>query len=211
MRVGVPDAQRALDDDLAAGRLDAATYRRRRDELRAADARSAEPDPTPATTGPPPARDPFPPPFRWHEGPDAADAADVTERHESRLVEGADTTQVVGRREGAAELVGEPAGEPVGEGAADPTQVVAWVPPEVTQRVGTGVEQTQLVPGVALARTTRTAPSATAPPWAAGELQRRQGSELFVRPGGPTPAVLVSTTLVVILAALVVVLSVVLS
>ena len=85
------DDLETLDDDLAAGRIDASTYRRRRDGLLAADpadpADPADAPPVPAVPPLPPpdspdspdspdARaaasvrdpDPFPPPFRWDTG-----------------------------------------------------------------------------------------------------------------------------------------------
>ena len=66
-----------LDDDLAAGRIDASTYRRRRDGLLAGGPAGPVPVPPglpdvpPAAPAPPAAvrdPDPFPPPFRWDAG-----------------------------------------------------------------------------------------------------------------------------------------------
>lgn len=57
------DELRQLDEELAAGRLSADDYRRRRDDLLSQSASTAAPAHPPASSGP------FPPPFRWDESP----------------------------------------------------------------------------------------------------------------------------------------------
>lgn len=139
------DELRQLDEELAAGRLSAEDYRRRRDELlsQAASGRQQGQEPTPPPpAGPPtgaqaPAEapqgggptepgtgNPFPPPFRWDQTPAAEStqimrpvSPDGPTEQPTKQGDG-DRTQVVpgsGSASGA---------QPAGDGDADRTQVV---------------------------------------------------------------------------------------
>lgn len=279
------DELRRLDEELASGRLDADSYRRRRDELLAArlpdppaparpepdldgddldgDLDDSELDdaareldlapPTPpvgsegrddrgradpgVAEGPgAPARDPFPPPFRWGDGSGTGsgdpspDSTQVVAASLARAVEAApERTQVV-------PAPGPGAAPPGGRAdAAEPTQVVGRSrvrgadprratpgPPRSRPLAPPAApappERTQFVPATALARAgeRRAVPAReTVPPWADERSAppsdgRRQGRELFVRGTGPSAATIAGTAAVVLVVAVVLVLSFVL-
>ena len=117
VRVSGQDELRQLDEELAAGRVSAEEYRRRRDELR------GEPP------GDQPAPDPFPPPFSWNDdSPTTRVSAGGGEG------EDAETTQVVHVEaeddpERTQTVPGTAGHGPAGHGPQNPSYRMYQVPP----------------------------------------------------------------------------------
>lgn len=183
---------------------------------------SLRPPPPPAQPPEPdafPLQDPFPPPFRWGRG--VASSPETTQVVPTTLAPGPgepERTQVVSSSSERSSTSGPPGWSVDASSAA--TQVVrpspilspplSTPPPSTSPPWPAPAAETQVVPGTALARVSTAPPSATVPPWGGREPARRQGAELFARSGRPQPATLISTFAVVLVAALVLVLSVVL-
>ncbi len=135
--MGWEDQLKQLDADVAAGRLSAQEYRRRREEL-------------PTERGRPPGSDlpadPFPPPFRWsNQGPDTTQVVRAVETQP-----GAEVTQIVHTCTGSPAPAAADATQVVRQPAADATQLARQPAADATQVVRgpacAGADRTQVVP-----------------------------------------------------------------